>query len=88
MKELIKYRQGDKKVRVALKRIFKIGSHFANQICDTMGISDQKVKDLSSAQLDKITSFITNNYFFDHALRAMIQQDKKRLKKIGAFIAH
>ena len=83
--QIIKYRQGNKKTRVALKRIFGIGSHFSNQICDTLGISNQKVKDLSSTQLDKLSSFITNNYFFGHDLKNIIQQDKKRLKLIRAF---
>lgn len=83
--QIIKYRQGNKTTRVALKRIFGIGSHFANQICDTLGISNQKVKDLSSTQLDKLSSFITNNYFFGHDLKNIIQQDKKRLKLIKAF---
>ena len=83
--QIIKYRQGDKKTRVALKRIFGIGPHFANQICDTLGISNQKVRDLNSTQLDKLSSFITNNYFFGHDLKNIIQQDKKRLKLIQAF---
>merc|ERR1711966_74547 len=83
--QTIKYRQGEKKARVALKRIFGIGSHFANQICDSLGISNQKVKGLSSAQLDKLSYFITNNYFFGHDLKNIIQQDKKRLKHIRAF---
>lgn len=83
--QTIKHRQTEKTVRVALKKIFGIGSHLSNQICDTLGISNHKVKELTANQADRISSIITNNYFFGHELKKIIKTDIKRLKEIRSF---
>jgi small subunit ribosomal protein S13 len=82
---IIKNRQGNKRVRIALRKIFGIGPTLANQICDILGISDHKVKNLTSLQTDRISYLITNNYFFGHELKKMIKNDIQRLKDIRSF---
>lgn len=79
------YRKKTKKTRIALKSIFGIGPYLANHICDTVGISTQKVQNLTSSQLDLISKILTNNYFFGHELKQIINTDIKRLKNIKSF---
>lgn len=81
----IKSRQSKKQTRIALRYIFGIGPHLANQICDIVGISNQKVSNLTTNQIDRISLLLVNNYFVGHELKKMIQNDIKRLKKIGCF---
>jgi small subunit ribosomal protein S13 len=81
----IKHRQENKKVRSALEKIFGIGPSVSNQICDLVGISNQKVKDLTNAQIEKLSNVITNNYFFGADLKRLIQRDINRLNSIGCF---
>jgi small subunit ribosomal protein S13 len=83
--QTIRYRQATKKVRIALTKIFGIGTPLANNICDSVGISNQKINELSSAQIDRISSLITNRYFYGSELKKIIKADKQRLMKIGAF---
>nr|YP_010470429.1 ribosomal protein S13 [Tetraselmis marina]UVF37917.1 ribosomal protein S13 [Tetraselmis marina] len=83
--QTVKYRQENKKVRIALKKVFGIGSHFANQICDTVGISNQKVNQLTPRHIDKISSILTNSYFFSSELKKIIKNDIYRLQKIRSF---
>jgi len=83
--QTIKYKHENREVRIALRAIFGIGPHFSNQICDIIGISNQRVQDLSPQQIDKISALITTNYFFGHELQKIIQTDIKRLKDIRSF---
>lgn len=83
--QTIRYRQATKKVRIALTNIFGIGTFLANNICDNIGISNQKINELSSVQIDRISSLITNRYFYGSELKKIIKADKERLTKIGAF---
>nr|QGP70644.1 ribosomal protein S13 [Tetraselmis sp. CCMP 881] len=83
--QTIRYRQANKKVRRALTNIFGIGPNLANHICDTVGISNQKINELTSSQIDRISSLITNQYFYGSELKKIIKADKQRLTRIGAF---
>lgn len=85
--QTIRYRQANKKVRVALTNIFGIGKNLANHICDTVGISNQKIHELTSSQIDRLSALITNQYFYGSELKKIIKADRQRLKKIGAFRA-
>ena len=85
--QFIKRRQGKKLTRIALTKLFGIGNTLSNQVCDTLGISNQKLKDLNSNQLDRLSSLLTNNYFVGHELKKIIKMDTKRLKNIKCFRA-
>lgn len=83
--QTIRYRQERKKVRIALTKIFGIGYHFANQICDNVGLTDQRVNQLSVRQIDHISAILTNDYFIGSELKKIIKNDIYRLKKIQSF---
>lgn len=68
-------RQTHKKTRIALRAVFGIGPHLANQICDIAGVSNQKIKNLTPSQIDKIQTILNNNYFFGSELKKMIKAD-------------
>nr|YP_009720870.1 ribosomal protein S13 [Scherffelia dubia]QGP70670.1 ribosomal protein S13 [Scherffelia dubia] len=81
----IRYRQENKQVRIALQKIFGIGPSLSNHLCDLVGISTQKVKDLSNAQIEKLSSTVTNQFFFGADLKRLIKTDINRLSSIGCF---
>jgi small subunit ribosomal protein S13 len=83
--QTIKYRQENKKVRIALQKVYGIGPHLANQICDIVGISTQKVKDLNPSQIDHLSSIITNNYYIGSELKRILKADIQRLQRIQSF---
>lgn len=81
----IRYRQENKKVRIAIQKIFGIGPNLASQICNTVGISNQKVKNLTNTQIDALSNVITNNYFYGSDLKRLIKSDINRLISIRCF---
>ena len=81
----LKQKQENKKARIALRKIFGIGPHLANNICDIIGISDQKIKEVKRREMDRIVSMLTNSYYIDNELKKIIQADIERLKKIHCF---
>lgn len=83
--QTIIHRKKNKKTRIALRDIFGIGPHSANLLCDIVGISNQKVHELGSQQIDRISSVLTNSFFFGSELKKLIKSDIQRLQDIKAF---
>ena len=66
----------DKKIRIALTRLYGIGDHTACHICDKLGIPPNcKTKDLSEKQKSLITSMICNLFIIEENLRKKVQLD-------------
>ena len=76
----------NKRVEIALRYIFGIGSFRARQILtDTQIDPDTHVKDLTDSEVSLIREFITKNYKVEGDLRRSVQMSIKRLIEIGCY---
>ena len=76
----------NKRIEYALTIIYGIGFTQARKILSASSVDiSKKVKDLSEADIKKITEFIEKNYKVEGDLRAQIQDNIKRLKEIGSY---
>ena len=76
----------DKKLWVALRDIYGIGTKRAHDIYKTTNLDENIfVKDLSETQLDVVRKYIEENYEVEGALRQSIFRDVKRLKDIRCY---
>lgn len=76
----------NKRVEVALTYIYGIGRSVANRILETTQINPNiRVKDLSEADIGKISSHIAENYRVEGDLRRETQENIRRLITIGAY---
>lgn len=76
----------NKRIEYALTIIYGIGFTQARKILSASSVDiNKKVKDLSEADIKKITEFIEKNYKVEGDLRAQIQDNIKRLKEIGSY---
>ncbi len=75
----------NKKIFVALDRIFGIGIPLSLKILAETGVDpDKKVKDLSEEEIARLRSYI-DNLKVEGALRAEIQRNIKRLIDINCY---
>jgi small subunit ribosomal protein S13 len=76
----------DKRLDVALRYIYGIGTTRAFQIVDGAGVpGGTKVRDLSEDEVMKIRSYIDQNYKVEGDLRREVAQDIKRKIEIGSY---
>jgi small subunit ribosomal protein S13 len=76
----------DKRLDVALRYIYGIGTTSANQIVGGTGIDGgTKVRDLSEDEVLKIRAFIDGNFKVEGDLRREVAQDIKRKIEIGCY---
>ncbi len=76
----------DKKVEIGLTYIFGIGRRTALRILDASGVSrDQRVRDLSDADTNKLRQEIERNHRVEGALRTEVAMNIKRLMDIGSY---
>lgn len=76
----------DKRIEVGLTYIFGIGLHTSRKILTTAKVDiDQRVKDLSSAQIAAIQQEINVGYKVEGDLRKEVSLDIKRLQEIGSY---
>ena len=76
----------DKRVDIALRYIYGIGSTRAFQIVDGAGVpGGTKVRDLSEDEVLKIRAFIDQNLKVEGDLRREVAQDIKRKIEIGCY---
>jgi small subunit ribosomal protein S13 len=76
----------DKRVGVALRYIYGIGSTRAFQIIDGTGVDGgTKVRDLSEDEVSRIREFIDRTYKVEGDLRRETAQDIKRKIEIGSY---
>jgi small subunit ribosomal protein S13 len=76
----------DKKVEVGLTYIFGIGRKNAVDIIDKAAITrDQRVRDLSDSDVNKLRQVIEKEYRVEGALRTEVAMNVKRLMDIGSY---
>ena len=76
----------DKRLDIALRYIYGIGTTSANQIVGGTGIDGgTKVRDLSEDEVLKIRAFIDGNFKVEGDLRREVAQDIKRKIEIGCY---
>ena len=76
----------NKRVKIALTYIYGIGSTVANEICKTIGISDDKrVSKLTDEEILKIREYIESKYKVEGDLRSEASLNIKRLTDLGTY---
>lgn len=76
----------NKKLKVALTRIFGVGPSRAVQICERVQMDPEaRVKTLSEADIATLGNFIQDNYLVEGDLRRQVAQDIRRLIGIGSY---
>ena len=76
----------DKKVEIGLTYIFGIGRSAAQEIIEKAGISaEQRVRDLTDADVNKLRQVIEKEYRVEGALRTEVSMNIKRLMDIGSY---
>ena len=76
----------DKKVEIGLTYIYGIGRVLARRILETTGVNaDQRVRDLSDTDVNKLRQEIEKLYRVEGALRTEIAMNVKRLMDIGSY---
>lgn len=76
----------DKKVEVGLTYIYGIGDSTALEILEKSGVGrEQRVRDLTDADVNKLRQAIEKEYRVEGALRTEIAMNIKRLMDIGSY---
>ena len=76
----------DKKVEIGLTYIYGIGRASAQDIMNKAGIDpNQRVRDLSDADVNKLRQAIEKEYRVEGALRTEVAMNIKRLMDIGSY---
>lgn len=75
-----------KRVPIALTYIHGIGPHFAEQICESVGIDRaRRVNELSDAEVLQIREYIDANLTVEGDLRRETQMNIKRMMDLGSY---
>ena len=75
-----------KRVLVALRYIHGIGPAKAKEICDKVGISeDRRVHDLTDSEVIQIREVIDRDYLVEGDLRREVAMNIKRLMDLGCY---
>src|SRR3954464_9185555 len=76
----------EKKVEIGLTYIFGIGRALARRIIQSTGVnSEQRVRDLSDADTNKLRQAIEKDFRVEGALRTEVAMNIKRLMDIGSY---
>jgi len=76
----------DKKVEIGLTYIFGIGRSTAQKILGASGVKlEQRVRDLSDADVARLRAEIERTYKVEGALRTEVAMNIKRLMDIGSY---
>ena len=76
----------DKKVEIGLTYIYGIGRVTSRKILENTGVNpDQRIRDLSDADVNKLRQEIERLYRVEGALRTEISMNIKRLMDIGSY---
>jgi small subunit ribosomal protein S13 len=76
----------EKQVQIALTYVFGIGPKTASDILDKSKVEPTvRVKDLTDAELGRISEIIANDYTVEGELQRIVTTNIKRLKDIGAY---
>jgi small subunit ribosomal protein S13 len=75
----------EKRLEIALTYIYGIGPSTARKVAAELGLSpDEKVRDLTDAEIAKLRGYIDENLQVEGDLRRDRSQNVKRLQEIGA----
>ncbi|WP_022708232.1 MULTISPECIES: 30S ribosomal protein S13 [Paracoccus] len=75
-----------KRVPIALTYIHGIGSMFADQICEAVGIDrTRRVNELSDAEVLQMREYIDANLTVEGDLRREVQMNVKRMMDLGSY---
>jgi small subunit ribosomal protein S13 len=76
----------DKKVEIGLTYIYGIGRVLARRILEATGVNpEQRIRDLSDADVNKLRQEIEKQYRVEGALRTEVAMNVKRLMDIGSY---
>jgi small subunit ribosomal protein S13 len=76
----------EKKVEIGLTYIYGIGRVLSRRILEAAGVNpEQRIKDLSDADVNKLRQEIEKTYRVEGALRTEIAMNIKRLMDIGSY---
>ena len=76
----------DKKVEIGLTYIYGIGRVLARRILAAAGVNpEQRIRDLSDADVNKLRQEIEKQYRVEGALRTEVAMNVKRLMDIGSY---
>ena len=76
----------DKKVEIGLTYIFGIGRVLARRILANTGVNpEQRIRDLTDADVNKLRQEIEKQYRVEGALRTEVAMNVKRLMDIGSY---
>ena len=76
----------DKKVEIGLTYIYGIGRVLARRILANTGVNpEQRIRDLSDADVNKLRQEIEKQYRVEGALRTEVAMNVKRLMDIGSY---
>ncbi len=76
----------NKNANVALSGIFGIGKNISKKICQLLGFSENiKLNQLNSAQIEKISQLINENFYFGNEYKQILRKQKLRLIKISSY---
>ena len=76
----------EKKVEIGLTYIFGIGRQTARRILSASGVNpEQRIKDLTDADVNKLRQEIEKNIRVEGALRTEVAMSIKRLMDIGSY---
>jgi small subunit ribosomal protein S13 len=76
----------EKRLEIGLTYIYGIGPSSARRVCAELGLSpDEKVRDLTDAEITKLRNYIDSNLQVEGDLRRDRSQAIKRLQEIGAY---
>ena len=76
----------EKRLAISLTYVFGIGRTTAAQICEATGIDpNTRVRDLTDEEVNRVRSFVDQNYKVEGDLKRDIQQDIKRKMEIGCY---
>ncbi len=76
----------EKRVEIGLTYIYGIGRVIARRILENAGVNpDQRIKDLTDADVNRLRQEIEKNHRVEGALRTEIAMNIKRLMDIGAY---
>ena len=76
----------EKRLAISLTYVFGIGRTTAAQICEATGIDpNTRVPDLTDEEVNRVRSFVDQNYKVEGDLKRDVQQDIKRKMEIGCY---
>ena len=76
----------EKRLAISLTYVFGIGRTTAAQICEATGIDpNTRVRDLTDEEVNRVRSFVDQNYKTEGDLKRDVQQDIKRKMEIGCY---